>query len=474
MILILRASFVAAAATLVCLALAACSEGPAAPSATTPQEVGVLSLEPAKLPIIRELPGRIAPTRIAEVRARVSGIVISRTSSKAARSRPATCSTISIPRPTKSNSRPPRRRSRRPSAVFEQEDPDQPSAWRPWSPTRAVSQSQYENAHRNLLSGRADVAARKADVARAKLNLDYTTVIARRSAAASAARWSPKARWSARAKRRIWRRSSISTRSMPTSRNRSASSTSFAARFERAISKRAGRKPPRCGWCSTTAKSIRTRASCCSPTPPSIRAPARSRCAASSRIRSSELLPGMYVRVQIVQGIDPDALAVPQQAVRRNDAGASEVFVAARRQPRGGAAVRLGRAVGDHWLVDRRPQARRPRRGRRLPEIRRRRSGRSRSPGAACARPTPHAQADRAPRVKRHQRSNADGFDAELLHRPAHLRVGGGAADLSWRRCSRFRYCRSRNIRSLRRLRSRSAPAIRAPRRRTSTTASPG
>ena len=33
------------------------------------------------------------------------------------------------------------------------------------------------------------------------------------------------------------------------------------------------------------------------------------------------LLPGMYVRVQIEQGIDPDALAVPQQAVRRNDAG---------------------------------------------------------------------------------------------------------------------------------------------------------
>ena len=39
------------------------------------------------------------------------------------------------------------------------------------------------------------------------------------------------------------------------------------------------------------------------------------------------LLPGMYVRVQIEQGIDPDALAVPQQAVRRNDAGGSEVFV---------------------------------------------------------------------------------------------------------------------------------------------------
>ena len=35
----------------------------------------------------------------------------------------------------------------------------------------------------------------------------------------------------------------------------------------------------------------------------------------------------MYVRVQIEQGIDSDALAVPQQAIQRNDAGESEVYV---------------------------------------------------------------------------------------------------------------------------------------------------
>ena len=48
------------------------------------------------------------------------------------------------------------------------------------------------------------------------------------------------------------------------------------------------------------------------------------------------VLPGMYVRVQIEQGIDPDALAVPQQAVRRNDAGAQRGVRGARRQPRHG------------------------------------------------------------------------------------------------------------------------------------------
>src|SRR5258707_15721091 len=40
-----------------------------------------------------------------------------------------------------------------------------------------------------------------------------------------------------------------------------------------------------------------------------------------------ELLPGMYVRVLIEQGIDTDAIAVPQQAIQRNGGGGSEGFV---------------------------------------------------------------------------------------------------------------------------------------------------
>ena len=40
-----------------------------------------------------------------------------------------------------------------------------------------------------------------------------------------------------------------------------------------------------------------------------------------------ELLPGMYVRVQLEQGIDSDAIAVPEQAIQRNSGGGSEVYV---------------------------------------------------------------------------------------------------------------------------------------------------
>jgi len=63
------------------------------------------------------------------------------------------------------------------------------------------------------------------------------------------------------------------------------------------------------------------------------------------------LLPGMYVRVQIVQGIDPDALAVPQQAVRRNNAGGSEVFVVRDDNRARLVQIRLGHAIDNRWLV---------------------------------------------------------------------------------------------------------------------------
>lgn len=48
---------------------------PAAGGAPPPASVAVLTIEPEQLPMVTELPGRLEATRIAEVRARVAGIV---------------------------------------------------------------------------------------------------------------------------------------------------------------------------------------------------------------------------------------------------------------------------------------------------------------------------------------------------------------------------------------------------------------
>jgi membrane fusion protein (multidrug efflux system) len=64
-----------------------------------------------------------------------------------------------------------------------------------------------------------------------------------------------------------------------------------------------------------------------------------------------ELLSGMYVRVQIEQGTDGDALAVPQQAVQRSDTGGSEVYLVRADNRAILQPMRAGRVVGEEWLV---------------------------------------------------------------------------------------------------------------------------
>ena len=65
-------------------------------------------------------------------------------------------------------------------------------------------------------------------------------------------------------------------------------------------------------------------ASCCSPTPRVDPITGQVTLRGEFPNPKRELLPGMYVRVQIEQGIDPDAIAVPQQAVQRNGGGAAK------------------------------------------------------------------------------------------------------------------------------------------------------
>ena len=66
---------------------------------------------------------------------------------------------------------------------------------------------------------------------------------------------------------------------------------------------------------------------------------------------NGELLPGMYVRVMLEQGVDTDAIAIPEQAVQRGSNGSSDVYVV---KPDGRVAKQSIR-ISDHqdgkWLV---------------------------------------------------------------------------------------------------------------------------
>lgn len=339
-------------AALLLSGLAACTEGPAAPAtqAASPQDVSVVTLEPSPRPYVRELPGRVAPTRIAEVRARVPGIVIARSFEQGSEVRAGEILYHIDPSHYEVELNAAEAALAKAVAILEQETRNA-QRQETLAATKAVSQSQYESAVATLHQARADVAARRADVSRARLNLEYTTV---------------KAPISGRIGRALVTEGALVGQGEATHLATIQQLNPIYADFTQSVSelnqlRRAlakgdlevagpeaakvrmvlddGEIYPHEGkllfseaTVDPTTGQVTLRGEFPNP--------------------ASELLPGMYVRVQIVQGVDPDALAVPQQAVRRNDAGSSEVYVLRDDNRAIVRPVRLGRAVGNHWLVD--------------------------------------------------------------------------------------------------------------------------
>lgn len=63
------------------------------------------------------------------------------------------------------------------------------------------------------------------------------------------------------------------------------------------------------------------------------------------------LLPGMYVRAIVEEGLKKDALLVPQQGIRRDSKGSPYAWVVDAHGKAQNRPVELDRAIGDRWLV---------------------------------------------------------------------------------------------------------------------------
>lgn len=63
------------------------------------------------------------------------------------------------------------------------------------------------------------------------------------------------------------------------------------------------------------------------------------------------LLPGMYVKAQLIEGVAADAILVPQPAVSRNHKGEATVFVVNAKQQAELRVLQTERSVDGNWLV---------------------------------------------------------------------------------------------------------------------------
>jgi len=64
-----------------------------------------------------------------------------------------------------------------------------------------------------------------------------------------------------------------------------------------------------------------------------------------------ELLPGMFVRALIVEGVNETAILIPQRGVSRNQKGDATVMIVGAEEKAEPRLIKVVRTVGDSWLV---------------------------------------------------------------------------------------------------------------------------
>ncbi len=325
-----RASLVCSALMLAAAAplLAGCNEATQAQASANEQavipEVGIVTVEQKARTIMRELPGRIAPTRVSDVRPRVSGIVTERLFRQGSEVKAGDPLYHIDPKPFEVEILSSRAALAKAEAVHERAV-QQARRIAMLFKERATPEVEHEKAIATEREAAADVEARKAELARAQLNLDYATVRAPIDGIVGAAQVSEGA---------------IAVQNETTLATIQQLDPIYAD-FTQSVSElnRLRRAFESGDLDQIAPDAIKVRLLLDDGThyaiPGKLLFSDAKVDAATGQVTlrgefanpKRELLPGMYVRVRIEQGIDSDSVAVPQQAVQRNAGGGSEVFV---------------------------------------------------------------------------------------------------------------------------------------------------
>ncbi len=166
-----------AAALAAALVLAGCGAGKAPKAAATVPEVSALTVQRTGVPVALELPGRTAPFLLAEVRARVDGIVQERRFVEGADVRKGDPLYVIDPAPYRAALASAQAALQRARANLVSSTA-QLERYKVLIGGNAVSKQAYDNAEAAQLQAAADVAAAEAAMTTARINLGYTSVTA--------------------------------------------------------------------------------------------------------------------------------------------------------------------------------------------------------------------------------------------------------------------------------------------------------
>ena len=334
---------------LLSLMLLACEEGgKGAPGSSGPREVVIIKLEPRREVYTTALAGRIASFQVAEVRPQVGGILQQRLFTEGADVKagqalyqidPATYeaaldSAQAALMKAEANVTPARLKAER---------------FRELLAIKAVSKQEYDDAQAAFKQAEADVAVNRAAVKTARINLEYTKVRSPISGRIGKSAFTPgalvtanqaQALTSVRQLDPVYVDITQSSQDVLRLRAQFTNGELRSAAEEAPVRLKLenGAMYPHEGRLQFTDVSVDESTGMVSlralfPNPEHI------------------LLPGMYVRAVIAEGVDENALLVPQRALRRDPKGQASVLLV---DGGGKVDVRLvdvGRTVGDSWQV---------------------------------------------------------------------------------------------------------------------------
>lgn len=315
-----------------------------------PVPVGVLTVAPEDVPITNELPGRIAPTRIAEVRARVSGIVVERVFEQGSIVKQGDVLYRIDPAPFKVQVDSARATLQRAEAsqLQARQNADRQTALRQRD---IASAQQYETAVAVLAQADADVAAAKAGLAAAELNLQYSEV---------------RAPISGRIGRALITEGALvgttAVDNLATIQQLDPVYADFTQSANELLHLRRAHASGELASGKSGEAPVRLLLDDGSPYQHTGRLlfseAAVDALTGQVTLRGEfpnpegDLLPGMYVRVLIQQGVQRNALVVPQQAVQRDGSGRAQVYVVRADKTAELRQVTTGRIAGDRWVIE--------------------------------------------------------------------------------------------------------------------------
>jgi membrane fusion protein (multidrug efflux system) len=333
------------------LTLSACDKSSTAQETAPLATVRVETIEARPLAISSELSGRIAAPRIAEVRARVAGVVLQRTFREGSDVKQGDVLFRIDPAPFKADLDSAEASLRKAEAnAFQAKLQEQ--RYSQLIEGNAISGQDYDNARANARQTSAEVAANKAAVARAKLNLGYATVTAPISGRVGRALVTEGAlvgQNETTPLALIQQLNPIHADLTQSTRELNDLRRAFRSGQLQQVGQGQGQ---------AKATLIQDDGSLY-PLPGKLLFtditvdPGTGQIILRSEFPNPDLdlLPGSFVRVRIEQAVNQQGISVPQRAIQRDSAGIAQVLLLDAEQRVGLQPVQLGAVQNDRWIV---------------------------------------------------------------------------------------------------------------------------